>query len=464
LLADLGELAWSLDDPADAAALLEEALARRGEPAPPAWRLRLADANARRGKMDEAVSEYRRALAGAADDADGWRGLARALEALRDVPAAADAWRRVIALAPNDWQAHNDLGAALLERRDWEDADAAFAAALEAAPNEPMVIVNRATLDVRRGRAGAALPALEACLARHPDFAPVVAGLGFALREVGRYDDAAAALRRAQSLAPDDATIACGLGRALLEGGAAEQASAVAKAYLRRRSGHAGALALEALARTALGDAPAVDRLLDYDRFVATVDLPVPDGFADIGAFNRALAAHTATHRTLVASPSSHATSGGGLHSGSLLVSPRGPVAAFEQSLRAAVATYWRALPDLPGHPFPSSRPEAAYFNMWCVVMQRGGHQIPHIHPEAWLSGVYYPQLPEALRDGDGDGWLEFGMPDRPFPSRLEPRVVRVRPREGLLVLFPSYFYHRTIPFDLDGTRISVAFDLMPAA
>jgi hypothetical protein len=85
---------------------------------------------------------------------------------------------------------------------------------------------------------------------------------------------------------------------------------------------------------------------------------------------------------------------------------------------------------------------------------------LPHIHPEAWLSGVYYPQVPETIRDGDGPaGWLEFGDADRAFPSRLPPRIVRVRPEEGTLVLFPSY---RTIPFDADGTRISVAFDLVP--
>jgi hypothetical protein len=101
---------------------------------------------------------------------------------------------------------------------------------------------------------------------------------------------------------------------------------------------------------------------------------------------------------------------------------------------------------------------------MWCVVLQSGGHQIPHIHPEAWLSGVYYPQVPEAIRTGAGpEGWLEFGYAERPFPSLLEPRIVRIRPAEGLLVMFPSYFYHRTVPFEADGTRISVAFDLVPA-
>ena len=40
--------------------------------------------------------------------------------------------------------------------------------------------------------------------------------------------------------------------------------------------------------------------------------------------------------------------------------------------------------------------------------------------------------------------------------------VREVEPVPGTLVLFPAYFYHRTIPFAADGRRISIAFDVMP--
>ena len=42
--------------------------------------------------------------------------------------------------------------------------------------------------------------------------------------------------------------------------------------------------------------------------------------------------------------------------------------------------------------------------------------------------------------------------------------VEAIRPEEGLLVIFPAWFYHRTIPFPADARRISVAFDLVPEA
>jgi uncharacterized protein (TIGR02466 family) len=461
-LSALSSVALELGDISNAATLMERALAGHRVPAPAAWYVKLGDARSLLGTPDEALISYRQALAIEPEDAACLRGSARALEALHDVPGTIDAWRRVIALARDDWEAQNRLGAALMEVRDWDGAAAAFLAAKTLAPGEPAPIVNRATLDVRRGRAADAVTALGSCVAEHPDYAPAHVGLGFALRELSRFDESAAAFRRGLALSPEDASAACGLSRALLEAGDAPAASEAAREYLKRRPSHAGALAAEALARMSLGDAAEVERLLDHERLVSRVELDVPDGFSDLATFNRALAAHAAAHPTLVESPSSHATTAG-MHSGSLLRSPRGPVAAFERALRAAVARYSRALPELAGHPFVAGRPRSAFFNLWCVVMERGAHQTPHIHPSAWLSGVYYPEVPETIRTGDGpDGWLEFGGADRAFPSRLVSRVVRVRPVEGTLVLFPSYFYHRTIPFDAPGRRVSIAFDLVP--
>jgi len=47
-----------------------------------------------------------------------------------------------------------------------------------------------------------------------------------------------------------------------------------------------------------------------------------------------------------------------------------------------------------------------------------------------------------------------LGETDR--PRRL------VRPSVGKLVLFPSYFWHGTVPFTADRARLTVAFDVVP--
>ena len=98
---------------------------------------------------------------------------------------------------------------------------------------------------------------------------------------------------------------------------------------------------------------------------------------------------------------------------------------------------------------------------IWGTLLAPGGHQLPHLHPLAWLSGVYYVEVPPGLGD---DGALEFGEPPPRVTARVEPERRRVGARPGRLVVFPSWFWHRTLPFAQPGERISVAFDVMPLA
>jgi tetratricopeptide (TPR) repeat protein len=458
----VGELALEMHDVANASDLLGRAIERHAPPAPASWHLSLAQALTRAGKLDEAARSFRTGLDAAPSELAGWLGFARALHGIGDLRGAIEAWQKAISIDPTNWKAFNDMGSAWMEMREWDRAEEAFSRAETLDSGQSIVQVNRATLIQRRGRADEAMQAFASCVEQHPEYAAAHAGFGFALRDLGRFDEAVRALRRATELAPENPIYACGLGRTYLEAGAPEEALSQATRYLERRPGYSGARALESLARVALGDAEGVGRLLDYPRFVSATELQAPEGFDSSAAFNAALSAHAVGHRTLMSSPISHATKDG-LHSGSLLVEPRGPITALERLIGAAISTYWRGLSQSPPHPFVEQRPHSVFLKMWTVVLERGGHQIPHIHPEAWLSGVYYPQLPDSIREGHGPaGWLEFGDAERAFPARMKSPTHQVRPREGLLVLFPSYFYHRTIPFDAPGTRISIAFDVVP--
>jgi hypothetical protein len=58
-------------------------------------------------------------------------------------------------------------------------------------------------------------------------------------------------------------------------------------------------------------------------------------------------------------------------------------------------------------------------------------------------------------------GWIEFGRPPDEFPCTVEHRVRMFEPREGRMFVFPSFEYHRTIPFESSQQRISIAFDLL---
>jgi len=95
--------------------------------------------------------------------------------------------------------------------------------------------------------------------------------------------------------------------------------------------------------------------------------------------------------------------------------------------------------------------------HFWANVLNQGGHQISHIHPDALLSGVYYLKVPKSIsrnpKKNNYQGCLLFKQ-DKTDPYYIQPK-------DGLLVLFPSYFYHQTIPLKHHESRVCIAFDVV---
>jgi hypothetical protein len=83
------------------------------------------------------------------------------------------------------------------------------------------------------------------------------------------------------------------------------------------------------------------------------------------------------------------------------------------------------------------------------------------VHPEGWLSSAFYVRVPRGL-SGQA-GWLKFGQPGTPTRPEQEAQYF-VEPAPGMLVLFPSYMWHGTVPFAAGESRLACAFDFAPAA
>jgi uncharacterized protein (TIGR02466 family) len=115
------------------------------------------------------------------------------------------------------------------------------------------------------------------------------------------------------------------------------------------------------------------------------------------------------------------------------------------------------------GCPPPGSDDPVCHITAWGVVLARTGYQEPHVHPSGILSGVYYVQVPEFLSSPPHAGDLRFRkQPPWVAADEVRDNLCRyVHPQAGDLVMFPSYFWHDTVPFDGAGTRISIAFDVL---
>jgi tetratricopeptide (TPR) repeat protein len=98
----------------------------------------------------------------------------------------------------------------------------------------------------------------------------------------------------------------------------------------------------------------------------------------------------------------------------------------------------------------------------WSVRLRTSGHHRNHVHPRGWISSACYVELPDCMSNtGTEEGILTFGQPSIVTTPALAAEH-SVRPAVGMLVLFPSYFWHGTVPFSSDQPRLTVAFDAVP--
>ncbi len=100
----------------------------------------------------------------------------------------------------------------------------------------------------------------------------------------------------------------------------------------------------------------------------------------------------------------------------------------------------------------------------WANVLRRGNYNRVHNHPGFSWSAVYYVNL-GGEPVSEADGLIEFvdprgaanmvATPGRPFDQK-----VRVRPRAGEMILFPSWLQHYVNPYEGTDVRISISFNI----
>lgn len=235
--------------------------------------------------------------------------------------------------------------------------------------------------------------------------------------------------------------------------------------YLHHRPGHSGALAFRVAALFQAGRGDEAEELLSFDALFRADMVEPPAGYADLADFNGALAAQILDDPSLIVRPQGVATRFG-LHTANLAEGRGGPLALLVAMVRQAAERYARSITVPASHPFrrpPADTP--GRIDLWSVVMNRGGHELPHLHPQAWFSGVYYARVPASVSaaGSGGSGWIGFGRPPEIYPVPASPKIRWIRPEEGKMLFFPSYCFHETVPLAGDDVRISLAFDIFPA-
>jgi Flp pilus assembly protein TadD len=254
--------------------------------------------------------------------------------------------------------------------------------------------------------------------------------------------------------------------RHLLRCGEAAQAAASAEQTLAVAPWDQQALAWLGIAWRLVGDARE-DWLCGYEQLVTEVTIDPPDGFADLPAFLAALEASLAPLHQANRPPVDQSVRGGSQTSGPLFGRRDPAITAAGAAMKRAVERYVASLPEDGNHPFLGRRSITIRFaGSWSVRLAATGRHVNHFHQDGWISSAFYVALPASasgLRPGDHSGCIQFGQPPADLGMELAPRRI-IRPVAGRLILFPSYIWHGTIPFESPGQRLTLAFDALPSS
>lgn len=388
--------------------------------------------------------------------------LGHCLQDLGDFAAAIAAYRAAIAIRPDDREAHDSLARLHWQTGDLGDYLASYEDALKRNPDDTGLLADFANRLNLGGRAQEAMALLSPVIARGVESGALRHRMAQALWARGETAAALGHLEAARALAPGDTKIARELARSLIILEQLDDAQEVLTSVLGSDPHDQQAIAYQALCWGLSGD-PRAGRINDYNRFVSVRTLQPPPSMGDVSAFNARLETVLAALHTMTQHPLEQTLRGGTQTVGDLLDRDIPEIAMIRTMIEAGIRDYIAALPDDPDHPFFGRKAGHFRFNgSWSVRLRDSGFHMNHLHPEGWISSCYYVGLPEAVDFASGhQGWLKFGETALDLGAR-ESIAQLVRPAVGTLVLFPSYFYHGTVPFAGDDHRTTIAFDVVP--
>lgn len=417
-------------------------------------------------RYEEALPLLSGLIATMSDRPEVFLNTANTLVGLGRFGDAVNHYLKAISLNPRSNFAHENVNNVLWQMGRQSDVGKSYQFARQAIPNDPDIHEMAAEGLMYFSRYEEA----EADLAEAARLRPNTPGqyrLWTALR-LGqmRPEEAMAIAKAGLQRDPNEHDLLRKLSEAALLAGQPVEALAAARHIALQNPFDQHAAAYMATTLRLLGETDAAREIYDYDRFVHQVELAPPPGHADLDSYHRALAdaldkLHHAQNEPIYQT----LRNGTQTHEG-LFTRPgvdRTVVDLGTQVMEAA-ERFMATLPDMPGHPFVGRKgAKMEWSGSWSVRLRGGGFHTDHIHPKGWISGVYYVDTPDCLADEEAKpGWIKFGEYSRPVGPSL-PWEKAVRPRPGLLVLFPSYMWHGTLPTSGDQQRLTVAFDIAPA-
>jgi tetratricopeptide (TPR) repeat protein len=413
------------------------------------------------GRHDEALLAFNSAASLRPASFEALLATANSLAAAGRNDEALAAWWRVLELRPAAAATHEALNVLAWSAGRSDLYLRSFDYARQHVGLDPELLLMEAAFRFRNRQLEHAEKLLWQAYSRAPQRGDVLGLMARVITRQGRFEEAYALFSRAIEAEPGAVAHRQEFGFALLSDGQAGEALTVFEQALVLAPFDQIALSGLAMAYRELGDSRY--QALMNPAYVRTYDIKAPRGHIDAVAFNQALERELVSLHTTKVEPITQTLRGGTQTAGQLFAAPRPLVQQIRESLQEAIADYIRDLPQDLSH--PTARRATANFDFsgsWSCQLGSQGFHANHVHPEGWISSAYYAGLPSELNDkARRSGWLKFGESNLGLGEQDRPDSY-VQPVVGRLVLFPSFFWHGTVPFDDAGKRVTIAFDVVP--
>lgn len=449
-----------------------------------------------RESFEEAVTAFEKAIELRPDYADAYHNLGLCYRLLHQPQKALECYERAMKLGLDRAELHHNLGNAYIDAQKADPAIDEYRKALDRNPLDLDTHKNLNSLLWQQVRLDDHLQSYRRVLRDHPQAMPlrlafaaalnqtdaheeaeqvlreglqysqgseIKSQLAYTMEQQGRWKDALLLHEGAVNSAGSTPNHRISYGRALLACKRPEQALEQIKTGAAQTPFNQRSLAYLGLCWRMLGDER--DAILnDYDSMVVPYDLPVPEGYSGAAEFNERLRKILEPLHIGLRHPAEQTLRHGSQTSGNLFDRHEPEIVALIDALRPCIEDYVGRFPANPEHPLYMRRTGRFHFSAsWSVRLVKCGYHTMHTHPLGWISSAYYVQVPAEVSESDEHGGgIKFGEPDIDIGEAGEARR-HIQPMAGQLVLFPSYMWHGTVPFDSDEPRMTTPFDVTPA-
>lgn len=390
--------------------------------------------------------------------------LAYAFQLQKDkIEKAIELYHSIINSQPNESDAYYNLGTALKRKHDFQGAADAYQKAIALSPNNAELHLTLGNLLAEAGRFSEAADALNLCLDLTPNNSNALYQLSYVSKRLNRAEASLAAAEHLSKISNQSPQALRTLVAAKLMSGQYDSALSDCELGLEQDAKDRRLLCEKIIALSGSGDKLAANALFKLDELLQVTEIDLPSTYPDINTFNQKLINQIEQNNTLDFSGVSHSCTKGNTSNDGVFLAPTGPLKVLSDAIHQAVALYHSTIDTESSHPWMQYLPKLSELSIsgWVTKLSNQGYQQSHIHDTAWISGVYYLNLP-SNRDNQAGG-IEFGRAPFFYPDSNQGKIKVIEPNEGTLVLFPSYFYHRTIPFESQRERITIAFDFRKA-